>query len=62
MKFWKKQDEGIEFVKHFRSHLSAVQAIAVNAMGTLLCTISKDKSLKVFDVVNFGEYRNKLHW
>lgn len=22
IKFWKKMDEGIEFVKHFRSHLS----------------------------------------
>lgn len=23
VKFWKKQEEGIEFVKHFRAHLGA---------------------------------------
>lgn len=23
VKFWKKTDQGIEFVKHFRSHLGA---------------------------------------
>ena len=25
VKFWKKTEEGIEFVKHFRSHLGTVQ-------------------------------------
>ncbi|CAG7716905.1 unnamed protein product, partial [Allacma fusca] len=55
IKFWKKQEEGIEFVKHFRSHLGNIQAITINSTGTLLCSVSSDKSLKVFDVVNFGE-------
>jgi WD40 repeat protein len=55
VKFWKKQELGVEFVKHFRSHLGNIQAISVNPMGTLLATISNDKSLKVFDVINFGE-------
>lgn len=54
IKFWKKQEIGIEFVKHFRTHLGNVQAISVNSTGTLLASISNDKSLKVFDVVNFG--------
>lgn len=53
IKFWKKRDLGIEFVKHFRAHLGNIQAIAVNCMGTLLASISNDQSLKVFDVVNF---------
>ncbi|GBN35946.1 Peptidylprolyl isomerase domain and WD repeat-containing protein 1 [Araneus ventricosus] len=53
LKFWKKTDEGIVFVKHFRAHLGNVQCISVNSSGTLLCSISNDKSLKVFDVVNF---------
>ncbi|CAG7834170.1 unnamed protein product [Allacma fusca] len=53
IKFWKKQEEGIEFVKHFRSHLGNIQAITINSTGTLLCSVSSDKSLKVFDVVNF---------
>lgn len=55
IKFWKKQETGIEFVKHFRGHLGNIQDVAINSSGTLLCTISNDKSLKVFDVVNFGE-------
>lgn len=53
VKFWKKQEEGIEFVKHFRTHLSLLMDMTDNFDGTLLCTISLDKSLKVFDVINF---------
>jgi peptidylprolyl isomerase domain and WD repeat-containing protein 1 len=53
VKFWKKQDDGIEFVKHFRTHLAQLVDMADNFSGTLLCTISVDKSLKVFDVINF---------
>lgn len=56
VKFWKKMEEGIEFVKHFRSHLGAVTALASNCKGSLLCSVSNDKSLKVFDVINFGKY------
>lgn len=53
VKFWKKQEEGIEFVKHFRAHLGKVMGMSASADGLLLCTISDDKSLKVFDVINF---------
>lgn len=53
IKFWKKLEELIEFVKHFRSHLGAIQDLAANSSGTFLCSISNDKSLKVFDVINF---------
>lgn len=56
VKFWKKQDEGIEFVKHFRCHLGNIQCLSTNHVGTLLCSVSNDKSIKVFDVVNFGKY------
>lgn len=55
VKFWKKQDEGIEFVKHFRCHLGNLQCLSANQAGSLLCSISNDKSIKVFDVVNFGK-------
>ena len=44
---------GVEFVKHFRAHLGVINDISVNATGTLLATISSDKAVKVFDVVNF---------
>lgn len=53
IKFWKKVETGIEFVKHFRSHLGPISKIACNHEGTLLCSASLDKSLKIFDVVNF---------
>ncbi|PZC72691.1 peptidylprolyl isomerase domain and WD repeat-containing protein 1 [Helicoverpa armigera] len=53
LKFWKKQEEGIEFVKHFRCHLAPISHVAANTTGTLLCTASLEKTIKVFDVVNF---------
>nr|CAD7264167.1 unnamed protein product [Timema shepardi] len=53
IKFWKKMEELIEFVKHFRSHLGPILDLSANSNGSLLCSISSDKSLKVFDVVNF---------
>ncbi|XP_034835449.1 peptidylprolyl isomerase domain and WD repeat-containing protein 1 [Maniola hyperantus] len=53
LKFWKKQEEGIEFVKHFRCHLASITRVAANSTGTLLCTASSEKTVKVFDVVNF---------
>ncbi|KAG5673041.1 hypothetical protein PVAND_003119 [Polypedilum vanderplanki] len=53
VKFWKKTEDGIEFVKHFRAHLHPITSLSANAMGTLLCTSSTDKTVKIFDVVNF---------
>lgn len=56
VKFWKKMEEGIEFVKHFRSHLGAITDLVTNSNGTLLCTVSAaDKAIKIFDVINFGK-------
>jgi hypothetical protein len=31
LKFWKKKPVGIEFAKHFRSHLSPIEGLAVSA-------------------------------
>nr|KAJ3417924.1 Peptidyl-prolyl cis-trans isomerase cyp15 [Polyrhizophydium stewartii] len=53
VKFWKKTDKGVEFVKHFRAHLGAIVAAAVSHDGTLFATAGVDKGLKIFDVVNF---------
>nr|XP_022312893.1 peptidylprolyl isomerase domain and WD repeat-containing protein 1-like [Crassostrea virginica] len=54
VKFWKKnEEEGIEFVKHFRSHLGNIEDLGMSDNGELCCTISDDKSAKIFDVVNF---------
>ncbi|RWS20331.1 peptidylprolyl isomerase domain and WD repeat-containing protein 1-like protein, partial [Leptotrombidium deliense] len=53
IKFWKKAAYGIEFVKHFRAHVGNIQHICCNSTGTLLATISNDKTVKVFDIINF---------
>ncbi|XP_005110323.1 peptidylprolyl isomerase domain and WD repeat-containing protein 1 [Aplysia californica] len=54
VKFWKKcEEEGIEFVKHFRSHLGVIEDLAMSPNGELCATVSADKNAKVFDVVNF---------
>ena len=53
IKFWKKNEVGIEFVKHFRAHLGTINDICVNETGTLLATLASDKAMKVYDVVNF---------
>ncbi|XP_078488585.1 peptidylprolyl isomerase domain and WD repeat-containing protein 1 [Ciona intestinalis] len=53
VKFWKKQERGIEFVKHFRAHLGAITCMSVSYNGELMCTVSQDKAMKVFDVINF---------
>jgi peptidylprolyl isomerase domain and WD repeat-containing protein 1 len=53
VKFWKKIEDGIEFVKHFRAHLHPITSLSANVMGTLLCTSSTDKTVKIFDVINF---------
>ncbi|KAH6564930.1 hypothetical protein BASA62_007638 [Batrachochytrium salamandrivorans] len=53
VKFWKKSLKGIEFVKHFRSHLGAIVATNASFDGLLFATAGVDKGLKVFDVINF---------
>ncbi|KAI8053441.1 hypothetical protein BDF22DRAFT_725943 [Syncephalis plumigaleata] len=53
LKFWKKLDEGIEFVKHYRAHLGEITGTSVSVDGTLFASTAVDKAIKVFDVVNF---------
>ncbi|KAI9468436.1 MAG: peptidyl-prolyl cis-trans isomerase cyp15 [Benjaminiella poitrasii] len=53
LKFWKKTATGIEFVKHYKSHLSSIVDISLSADHELLATISDDMSLKVYDITNF---------
>lgn len=54
VKFWKKQDQGIEFVKHYRAHLSPIVGVSASADGQLFASVAEDGSAKVFDVINFG--------
>jgi len=54
LKFWKKTESGIEFVKQYKSHLGLIAGISVSDDGLLLATIAMDKTMKVYDVINFG--------
>ena len=47
VKFWKKQEVGVEFVKHFRAHLGPIVDTSTNVTGSLLVTVSSDKAAKV---------------
>jgi len=38
---------------YFRAHLGAITYMAASYNGELLCTVSDDQALKVFDVINF---------
>ena len=53
IKFWKKMQKGLEFVKHFRAHLAPISCVAVSHDGTMLATTAADKAFKVFDVLSF---------
>ncbi|KAF8755141.1 Cyclophilin type peptidyl-prolyl cis-trans isomerase/CLD [Rhizoctonia solani] len=53
LKFWKKQEQGIEFVKHFRAHLAPIVASTASTDGTVVASVAEDGSVKVFDVINF---------
>ncbi|EMD39875.1 hypothetical protein CERSUDRAFT_112125 [Gelatoporia subvermispora B] len=53
LKLWKKQDQGIEFVKHYRAHLAQVVSVSASADGQLFASVAEDGTAKVFDVVNF---------
>ncbi|KAG2490973.1 hypothetical protein HYH03_010647 [Edaphochlamys debaryana] len=53
IKFWKKQPTGIEFVKQYRAHVGSVDGLAVSHDGTLCMTLSRDRTVKIFDVLNF---------
>jgi peptidylprolyl isomerase domain and WD repeat-containing protein 1 len=54
IKFWKKTTNGIVFVKSFKSHTGPIEDLSVTPTGSELVSIScMDRSVKVFDVVNF---------
>ncbi|KAF5385705.1 hypothetical protein D9757_005503 [Collybiopsis confluens] len=53
VKLWKKQETGIEFVKHYRAHLSQITGVSASTDGQMFATVSDDGTAKVFDVVNF---------
>lgn len=56
LKFWKKVQGGIEFVKTFRAHAGKISGCTLSSNEMRLATVSpRDSALKVFDVVNFDQ-------
>lgn len=53
LKFWKKTEGGIEFVKRLRAHTQAISGLSISADGLLVATISADKTAKIYDVTTF---------
>jgi peptidylprolyl isomerase domain and WD repeat-containing protein 1 len=60
VKLWKKQEQGIEFVKNYRAHLSTVVGISASSDGQLFASVAEDGTAKVFDILNYGEYQVRL--
>jgi peptidylprolyl isomerase domain and WD repeat-containing protein 1 len=54
LKLWKKQEVGIEFVKHYHAHLSPIVCVSASTDGQVFASLAEDGTCKVFDVVNFG--------
>ena len=40
-------------MKHFRSHMGPILGLAVSADGHCCATIGQDKSVKIYDIINF---------
>lgn len=53
VKFWKKVFGGVEFVKEFKAHSGEIKSVSVSVDGRSFATAGADKTVKVFDVVNF---------
>ena len=53
LKLWHKENQGIEFRKHYRAHIAPIVGVSASSDGTLYATIAQDGSAKVFDIVNF---------
>lgn len=56
VKLWKKQEQGIEFVKHYRAHLSTIVGISASSDGQLFASVAEDGTAKVFDILNYGQH------
>lgn len=53
VKFWRKQPNGVEFVKLFKAHVGPVICLCASNDGTRVATCGSDKTVKVFDVLTF---------
>ena len=54
LKLWKKQEVGIEFVKHYRAHLQQIIGVSASADGTLFASVSEDGTAKASKAISRG--------
>ena len=59
VKLWKKQEQGIEFVKHYRAHLSTIVGISASSDGQLFASVAEDGSAKVFNILDYGMHHSR---
>eukprot|EP01133_Synstelium_polycarpum_P018254 gene18254-21844_t len=62
VKFWKKQPNGIEFVKTFKSHAAGAINLSISFDGMWLCTVGSDKNVRIFDIKNFDVGGTIEYW
>jgi peptidylprolyl isomerase domain and WD repeat-containing protein 1 len=53
LKFWKKSEKGIEFVKRYKPHNDSVVGISCSQDGLNLASIGQDGFLRFYDIVGF---------
>ena len=53
VKFWKKSNDGVEFVKEYKAHAGEITSIAVSLDGRSLATAGTDKTMKIFDIPSY---------
>ncbi|PFH36130.1 peptidylprolyl isomerase domain-containing protein [Besnoitia besnoiti] len=55
VKFWIREAEDIEFVKHFRAHIGALHCLCVSAAdsGAVVGSVGGDSTFRLFEVVTF---------
>jgi len=54
LKFWKKGQVGIEFIKTFKAHLGKITGMALTPNEQRLVTVcQQEQSVKLYDVLNF---------
>lgn len=63
VKFWKKMitkdvAQDVEFVKQYRAHKEEITGVSASSDGRSFATAAADNTIKIFDVVSFGAYRN----
>lgn len=61
VKFWKKVAVGIESVKEFKAHIGEIKSVSVSQDGRSFATAGVDKTVKIFDVITFGQSLKLLH-